>query len=133
MAQGKTITRGSAQSGGPSVLGAGVRIRGRLTGDGDVTVEGSVDGSVSVTGALIVAQGASIESDEALHARTAVIAGNVHGGVIAQGTVRLTASARVRGDLVGSEISIDEGAEFQGRLDANFELPAELTGGGRGR
>ena len=39
MAQGKTISRGASQSsGGPSVLGAGVTVRGRLTGEGDVTV-----------------------------------------------------------------------------------------------
>lgn len=136
MAQGKTISRGSATSGGPSVLGASVSVRGRLTGDGDVTVEGTVHGSVAVSGALIVAQNASIQSDDALQARTAVIAGHVEGGIVAQGTVRLTATARVRGDLTGTEISIDEGAEFQGRLDASFELPAELSGSthtGRGR
>lgn len=104
-------------------------MRGRLTGDGDVTVEGTIEGAVSVTGALIVAAGASISSEDALQARTAVIAGNVEGGVVAQGNVRLMASARVRGDLKGAEISIDEGADFQGRIDASFELPAELAGG----
>lgn len=125
-------SRSSSRSSEPSVLGAGVRIRGRLSGEGDVTIEGSVDGAVSVTGELHVAEGASVQSDEALRAHSASIAGVVTGGVLAVGPVRLSRTARVRGDLKGSEISVEEGAEFSGRIDADFELPAELSGG-RGR
>ena len=57
---------------------------------------------------------------------------DVEGGISAGGAVHLTASSRVRGDLKGSEVSIEEGAEFAGRIDAIFDLPAEL-GGVRGR
>jgi cytoskeletal protein CcmA (bactofilin family) len=130
MAQAKT-SRSTRSSDGPSVLGASVQVRGRVTGDGDLTIEGSIDGTVVVSGELVIASGASVSSDEPLTARSAQIAGTVTGGVIAQGPVRLSSTAHVRGDLKGSEISIDEGAEFEGRIDAAFDLPAELAGGGR--
>jgi hypothetical protein len=42
--------------------------------------------------------------------------------------VRIAPGGRVKGDLHGTGISIDEGAEFAGRLDAEFELPPELGG-----
>jgi len=116
---------------GPSVLGASVTVRGRVTGDGDLTIEGSVDGNVVVSGELVVAAGASVSSDGPLAVGTAHIAGTVTGGIVAQGAVRLAPTAHVRGDLKGSEISIDEGAEYEGRIDAAFDLPAELAGGGR--
>ena len=82
--------------------------------------------------ALSVAEGATVLSAEALEAGSATIGGHVEGGISAGGAVHLTASSRVRGDLKGSEVSIEEGAEFAGRIDAIFDLPAEL-GGVRGR
>ena len=38
--------------------------------------------------------------------------------------------ARVRGDMQAESVSLEEGAEFVGRLDAAFELPPELGGAG---
>ena len=52
----------------------------------------------------------------------------VEANVVATGPVHLSASAKVKGDLKGSSISLDEGAEYAGRLDADFELPPELGG-----
>ena len=50
----------------------------------------------------------------------------------ASGVVRIEAGTRVRGDVAGESFSLEEGAEFVGRLDASFELPAELSGGSGG-
>jgi cytoskeletal protein CcmA (bactofilin family) len=133
MALAKTFTKSAprASDAGPSVLGASVRIRGRVQGEGDVTIEGTLEGTLSVSGELVVAEGASIHASEAIVAATASIGGSVEGGVVAQGPIRLAPTARVHGDLKGSEISIDEGAEFSGRIDAEFELPAALAKKGR--
>ena len=134
MAQAKTITKRALTSGdaGPTVLAAGVRVRGRVSGEGDVTVEGFLEGTVHVSGELFVAEGATVRSNEALQAGSATIGGPVEGGVTAAGSVHLTASSRVSGDLSGAAVTIEEGAEFAGRIDAAFDLPAELVGG-RGR
>lgn len=133
MAAAKTFPRSAqgASDAGPSVLGASVRIRGRVRGEGDVTIEGVVEGSVSVSGELVVAEGASVVSPEAVVAAAASIGGHLEGGVVAEGAIRLASTARVVGDLKAAEVSLDEGAEFSGRIDADFELPASL--GGRGR
>ena len=48
------------------------------------------------------------------------------------GAVRIESGARVRGDVSG-EFSLEEGAEFVGSIDADFEMPAELGGGGGGK
>jgi len=59
----------------------------------------------------------------------------IEGNVRARGLVRIEAGARVRGDITAESVALEEGAEFVGRLDAAFELPAELGGttGGRRR
>jgi cytoskeletal protein CcmA (bactofilin family) len=108
-----------------AVLGTSVRIRGRISGEGDLSILGTVEGDVAVRGDLTVGEGAHVAS-EVLEAHAVTIAGEVEADVSASGPVRLAATARVRGDLKGSEISIEEGAQFAGRLEADFELPAAL-------
>lgn len=124
MAQAKTGIR-HAPPGRAAVLGASVRIRGRISGEGDLAILGSVEGDVSVRGDLTIGDGAHVAS-ETLEAHAVTIAGQLDGDVSASGPVRLASTARVRGDVKGSEISIEEGAEFAGRLEADFELPAAL-------
>ena len=128
MAQAKTSARhvptrsGSRDAG---VLGTSVRIRGKISGEGDLQILGSVQGDVVVRGDLTIGESASIESEN-LEAQAVTIAGEVKGDVNATGPVRLGRTARVHGDLKGSEISIEEGAQFAGRIEADFELPASL-------
>lgn len=113
---------------GAAVLGASVRIRGRISGQGDLSILGSVEGDIVMSGDLEVGEHAKIDS-ELLEAQAVTIAGEVNADVNASGPVRLGATARVRGDLKGTEISIEEGAQFAGRIEADFELPASLNKG----
>jgi cytoskeletal protein CcmA (bactofilin family) len=107
------------------VLGTSVRIRGKISGEGDLQILGSVEGDVVVRGDLIIGESAHIETEN-LEAQAVTIQGEVKGDVNATGPVRLGRTARVSGDLKGSEISIEEGAQFAGRIEADFELPASL-------
>jgi len=105
-------------------------VRGRVTGDGDLTIEGTLEGDVTVRGDLVIAEGGRATSTVEAHAVT--LRGELDGDVKASGVVRIESGARVRGDVSGESFSLDEGAEFVGRLDASFELPPELSGGSSG-
>jgi cytoskeletal protein CcmA (bactofilin family) len=126
MAQARTTTRGSEAR-----IGSGAHIRGRIHGDGDLVVEGRVDGDVALHGDLTIAEGASISS-EAIEAHAVTVAGALEGDLTASGTVRIAASARVRGTIRGTPVVIEDGAHFSGRLESEFELPPELGGVSRG-
>jgi cytoskeletal protein CcmA (bactofilin family) len=107
----RATTRGAA--GSEAVIGRTTRVRGRIGGDGDLRLEGSVEGDVTLSGALTVI-------------------GELEGDVRAEGGVHIEAGARVKGDITGESIAIDDGAEFSGQLIAEFDLPPELGGGSGG-
>ena len=127
MAQARTGTRGEGLE---ARIGGGARVRGRIHGDGDLVVEGQVEGDLAIRGDLTIAEGATVTS-KAIEAQSVTIAGTLEGDVAATGPVRLAAGARVRGNLRGSAVAIDDGARFSGRLDCEFELPPELGGASR--
>ena len=108
------------------MIGSSTRVRGRISGDGDLRLEGSVEGDISLQGDLTITDGARAASN--VEARAVTIGGELEGDVRAQGTVHIESGARVRGDMYSDSVAIDEGAEFNGRLNAEFELPAELGG-----
>ena len=49
--------------GSRAVIAAGTRVHGRVSGDGDVTVEGHLEGEVTVRGELFIAEGGRVVSD----------------------------------------------------------------------
>jgi cytoskeletal protein CcmA (bactofilin family) len=129
MAQTRTTARDD--TGREARIGGGARIRGRVHGDGNLVVEGSVEGELAIRGDLTIAEGASVTC-ESVEAHAVTIAGALEGNVSATGPVRIAAGARVRGDLHGTAVSIEDGARYSGRLDCEFELPPELGGTSRG-
>jgi cytoskeletal protein CcmA (bactofilin family) len=106
------------------VIGAGTRIRGRVTGEGDITIAGRVEGEVHLRGELFVAEGGQVVSD--IDADALRVAGDVEGNIQVTGEVTILAGARVRGDVRSGSVSLDEGASFDGRLDCDVRLPREL-------
>jgi cytoskeletal protein CcmA (bactofilin family) len=115
---------GAPSGAGASILGRGARVRGRIAGDGDLHIEGQVEGDVTVSGELVIDEGGSVRGD--VGAGAVIVGGTLAGDVAAQGAVAVRATAQVEGNLAGAEVSLEEGASFHGRIEAEFDLPAEL-------
>jgi cytoskeletal protein CcmA (bactofilin family) len=128
MAQTRATIRGADER--SARIGSGARVRGRVHGEGDLVVEGSVEGELAIRGDLTIAEGGTVTS-QAVEAHAVVIAGAFEGDITATGTVRVASGARVRGNLRGTAVSIEDGARYAGRLDCEFDLPPELGGNSR--
>lgn len=125
MARASTAARGGSTQNGGAVLGPGARVRGRVSGDGDLRVEGSIEGDVVVTGDLAIGSAGAVRGD--IDANAVTIGGSLTGDVAARGAVVIRAGAKVVGNMGGAEVSLEEGAKFSGRIEAEFELPTELV------
>jgi cytoskeletal protein CcmA (bactofilin family) len=115
-------------------IGRTTKIVGRLSGDGDLVVEGRIEGEVALQGHLHVAEGGVIAAPAT--AADCTVEGTIDGDVDARGDVVLRSTGTVRGAIRAPRVALDEGARYRGRIEMEVELPAELAGkqqGGRGR
>ena len=125
MAQSRATSKNATADSG-AVIGERARVRGRIVGDGDLVVQGAVDGDISLGGELTVAEGGRIKGPR-IEATSVAISGAIEGDITARGAIRIAASSEVRGTLSAAEITMDEGAQFAGRLECEFELPEALN------
>jgi cytoskeletal protein CcmA (bactofilin family) len=113
------------------LLGAQSILKGDITGEDDLLVEGRVEGSITLRrNALIVGKNAIVKAR--VEARTIAVEGEVNGELHASEQIVLHKNARVRGTLVCPRISIEPGARFTGSLDMDPRQGAAGSGNSPG-
>jgi len=105
-------------------IGRTTRVVGRISGSGDLLVEGRCEGEVNVKGHLEVARGGVVAAP--VSARDVTIDGGVHGDVTANGSVILRSEGSIRGAIHCEKVALEDGAKFTGRIEMNVDLPDEL-------
>lgn len=109
---------------GSTVIGRSVTIRGELSGKEDLYMDGTVEGTISLSGSrLTIGPNARVMAD--LDAQDVVIYGFVEGNVRAAGRIELRESAVVKGDIAAERLSIEENASIKGRVELSEGAPAE--------
>ena len=97
-------------------LGAGLQIKGHITGTEDLQIDGKVDGPISLNGhELTVGSTAQLNSE--IHAGEVIVYGKVVGNLRARGRVDIKKDGSIVGDISSARISIEDGAHFKGRIE----------------
>jgi cytoskeletal protein CcmA (bactofilin family) len=87
-----------------------------FTGTEDLQIDGRVDGPISLRGhELTVGPTAQLTSE--IHAREVVVYGKVVGNLHARDRVDVKGDGSVIGDISTARISIEDGAQFKGRIE----------------
>jgi len=97
-------------------IGRSVVIDGEFSSDEDLTIEGTVKGTLHIREAtLTVAEPARVEAD--IHGARVVVLGSLKGSITASVRIELGETARVDGNLSAEHVVIVDGAQFNGRID----------------
>jgi cytoskeletal protein CcmA (bactofilin family) len=119
---------GNAPVRSPSYLSAGLRIKGEVSGNEDLHVDGSINGSISVGGfRLTVGKGARVEGESV--ARELVIYGEVKGDLRGRDLVEVKKEGSVQGDILTARIMIEDGAFLKGNIEidrSNSKVGSDL-------
>lgn len=98
-----------------TLVGESTLVKGNLEGDEDLTVQGRVEGAISLERTLMVEPSGVVKAEVSV--RNAIINGVVVGNVSATDSIELTEEARVVGDLTAPRVIIVDGASFRGKVD----------------
>lgn len=112
-----------------STIGRGTVVRGSVHGEGDLEILGRVEGSVGVSGELVIGETALVKSD--VSGSRVIVRGAVAGNVSATESILLEAGARVVGDLGAPQIGIRPGALVRGLVATGGSLAASAPAPGR--
>ena len=111
-----------------AVIGATIRIKGEISGEENLLIEGNVTGSVALNGHdLTIGQKGSVEAD--LNAKTVKVEGQVTGDIQGEEKVIITQTGRVRGNITAPRVTLEDGAKFKGAIDMDpgVEKPVAVT------
>jgi len=103
-------------------LGPSLFLKGELSGEEDVVIEGQYKGKIDLENHnILVGSGAKVKGD--IRVKNITINGAVEGNIDASGKIFIAEEGQMKGDLKAPRISIMEGARFKGsvRIEKEFE------------
>jgi cytoskeletal protein CcmA (bactofilin family) len=97
-------------------IGSSLEIKGRITAEEDLQIDGKVEGPVSIRGhRLTIGRSGQLNSE--ITSRELVVFGKITGNVNATDRVEIKKDGAVIGDIQTTRISIEDGAIFKGRIE----------------
>lgn len=99
-----------------ATIGRSIRIKGEVTGDEDLVIQGHVDGTVELDQHAVTV-GPDGEVKAAITGRVITVEGHVEGDLSAEEKIVLRSSASVEGDINAPRVMLEDGARFRGGVE----------------
>jgi len=99
-----------------TIIGPSIKVKGNFHGEGNIVVEGILEGSIKTTNDLFVGQDAKIIAD-IVEAKQATIGGAVEGNLKINGYLEITKTAVINGNIKAEQVSIERGATLNGQIE----------------
>lgn len=96
----------------PNIIGSGTKIVGDIETNGDLRVDGVIEGNIQSKGKLVLGAGGSIKGT--IKCANAEIAGSFDGKVEVSELLSLRSTAFFKGEMTIAKLSIEPGATFIG-------------------
>jgi cytoskeletal protein CcmA (bactofilin family) len=120
----------TTSSPGPSLskksvyIGQSIYIKGELTGNEDLTIEGRVEGNIALKDHNVtIGSNGKIKAE--IVAKNITIMGEVDGNVYAEDKLEITRSGRLSGNIVAPRVVIEDGARFKGSVEMDKDVKSK--------
>lgn len=97
-----------------TIVGTSVELKGELTSDGDIVIDGIVKGDVRSKGEVTIGSHGVVTGD--VFARAVSLSGGLKGNIEAKDQVQIGHSGKLQGNIDCRGISIASGAYFVGKV-----------------
>ncbi|HBQ25667.1 MAG TPA: hypothetical protein DD791_04670 [Syntrophomonas sp.] len=99
-----------------SIISPGVEIKGDISSQGSIRIDGYVEGNLNIKGDLILGEKGKIKGE--VKAENIIVAGKVEGRASAGTRFEIAATGAITGDINATTLIVEEG----GLLDGNSRM-----------
>ena len=113
--------------GGATLIGAGTTLKGDISSNSDLRIDGTVIGNIKSAAKIIIGSSGVVEGD--INCNQSDIVGKVSGNVRAKELLQLRGECVVTGNLYAGKLQVEPSATFNGQchMGANIvELSIEM-------
>ena len=104
------------RGGGPAVIGPSITVKGDVSGDEDLVIQGRVEGTVTlVQHNVTIGPSGKVKAD--IRGRMVIVEGEVDGDLKAQEQIILRHTAKVEGSISAPRVALEDGAVFRGGIE----------------
>jgi cytoskeletal protein CcmA (bactofilin family) len=96
-----------------SLIGAGTSMKGDITSNGDLRIDGTLVGNINCTAKVVIGANGVVEGD--ISGQQADIMGKVSGTIKVKDLLQLKSSCSVNGNLHAAKLQIEPSASFNGQ------------------
>ena len=109
---------------GVATIGPSIAIKGDVTGEEDLQVEGRIEGKILLkSNSVTIGRNGRVKAN--VYANSITVEGEVEGDLIGKDEVVIRQSGKVKGNVAAPRVVLDSGARFQGSIDMEPQRPAE--------
>jgi cytoskeletal protein CcmA (bactofilin family) len=109
-----------------SLIGAGTSMKGDITSNGDLRIDGSLVGNINCSAKVVIGANGVVEGD--INGQQADIMGKVTGTIRVKDLLQLKGGSMVNGNLQAAKLQIEPTANFNGECHMTPQ-PAVATSG----
>ncbi|WP_430812726.1 MULTISPECIES: bactofilin family protein [unclassified Carboxylicivirga] len=115
----------------PNMIGPGTKIKGDIETNGDIKIDGSIDGNIISKGKVLVGQNGIVTGE--VKCTNCDIYGSFDGKLTVTELLSLKASSKLHGDVKTSKLSIEPGAVFTGTCNMDDKVTPAGTAPSNGK
>ena len=109
-----------------ATIGSSIYIKGDLSGDEDLVIQGHVEGTINLKqNNLTIGQEGKVNAN--IHAHAITIEGTVKGDVFGEDKVTIKRTGNVHGNVSAPRVSLEDGARFKGSMDMEQKRPDQAA------
>ena len=112
-------------SGSASLIGAGTSLKGDITSNGDIRIDGTLDGNIHCTAKVVIGANGIVTGD--VNGQQADIMGKVTGSIKVKDLLQLKGGCVITGNLQAAKLQIEPTANFNG--ECHMLQPTQSSNG----
>ena len=120
----KKQLEGSNKNDIETIIGANTIIKGEINGSSNLRVDGTVEGSITVSGNVLIGENGRVKGD--IVAPELMVSGQVEGNATIENGLSIYSTGSLIGDVKVGSLKIEEGGVFKGHSEMTFKAAADL-------